>query len=172
MDPRAKEIVDEAKRQEESCLYTSTALFSWQKEVRVFRVAFIVLPIVFGSFASARIIVREPAFEWVVAISSLIAGLFPAIFKALDLDVSLKSIADSANRFKTLQDGFRQASLIGATRTTEELEEEFDALMQRMDDARSANPTIPDRHFANAQKKIKKGDYSFDSGKSSPESCK
>ncbi|WP_457391314.1 hypothetical protein [Roseateles sp. P5_E1] len=162
MDQRTQQLVDEAKRQEESCLYTSTALFSWQKEVRVFRVAFIVLPIICGAFASARIFVRDPYFDWPIAIAALIAGLFPAIFKALDLDVSLKSTADSANRFKTLQDRFRQASMIGATRTTEELEDEFNALMQRMDDARSANPTIPDRHFENAKKKIQKGDYSFD----------
>lgn len=172
MEQRAQQIIDEAKRQEESCLYTSTALFSWQKEVRVFRVVFIVLPIICGSFASARIFVRDPYFDWPIAIAALVAGLFPAIFKALDLDVSLKTIADSANRFKTLQDRFRQASLIGATRTTDELEEEFNALMQRMDDARSANPTVPDRHFVKAQKKIKKGDYSFDSVKAAPDSGK
>lgn len=56
-----------------------------------------------------------------------------------------------------------QASRIGATSTTEDLEEQFTTLMQRMDDARSANPTIPDRHFTAAQKKIKGGDYDFDS---------
>jgi hypothetical protein len=163
MDPRAQEFVEECKRQEESCLYTSTALFSWQKEVRKLRVAFIVIPIICSSFASARIIVRDPSWDWYVAIAAMVAGLFPAIFKALDLDVSLKTIADSANRFKMLQDGFRQASRIGATSKTEDLEEEFKALMQRMDDARSANPTIPDRHFVKAQSKIKKGDYDFDS---------
>lgn len=98
-----------------------------------------------------------------MAVLSLTAGLFPAIFKALDLDVSLATIADSANRFKTLQDGFRQASRIGATGAREDFEERFAALMQRMDDARSANPIIPDRHFTTAQKKIKGGDYDFDS---------
>lgn len=163
MDQRAQQIVDEAKRQEESCLYTATALFSWQVEVRVFRVAFIVVPIICSSFASARILVRDPTFDWPIAIASLIAGLFPAIFKALDLDVSLETIGDSANRFKILQDRFRQTSLIGATRSVDELEEEFQALMQRMDDARSANPTVPERHFAKAQKKIKKGDFKFGS---------
>ncbi|MFC4275327.1 hypothetical protein [Achromobacter aloeverae] len=162
MDPRIDQIVEEAKRQEESCLYTSTALFSWQKEVRVFRVAFIVIPIICGSFASARIFVRDPCYDWPIAIAAMVAGLFPAVFKALDLDVSLKTIADSANRFKTLQDRFRQASLIGATRNAAELEEEFLALMQRMDDTRSSSPTIPDRHFVKAQAKIKKGDYRFD----------
>jgi hypothetical protein len=165
MDQRAQEIIEECKRQEESCLYTSTALFSWQKEVRKLRVAFIVIPIICSSFASARIIVRDPSWDWYVAAAAMIAGLFPAIFKALDLDVSLKTIADSANRFKTLQDGFRQASRIGATSKTEDLEEDFKTLMQRMDDARSANPTIPDRHFTKAQIKIKKGDYDFESVK-------
>lgn len=165
MEPRADQIIEECKRQEESCLYTSTALFSWQKEVRKLRVAFIVIPIICSTFASARIIVRDPTYDWYVAAAAMIAGLFPAIFKALDLDVSLKTIADSANRFKTLQDGFRQASRIGSTSKTEDLEEEFKTLMQRMDDARSASPTIPDRHFSMAQVKIQKGDYDFDSVK-------
>ena len=99
MDARAEQIIEECKRQEESCLYTSTALYSWQKEVRKLRVAFIVVPIICGTFASARIIVRDPSYDWYVAGAAMIAGLFPAIFKALDLDVSLKTIADSANRF-------------------------------------------------------------------------
>ncbi|WP_340648796.1 hypothetical protein [Pseudoxanthomonas winnipegensis] len=129
------------------------------------RIVFIVVPIVCGSFASARILLRDPTYDWATAILSLIAGLFPAIFKALDLDVSLATIADSANRFKTLQDGFRQASRIGATSRIEDLEEQFTSLMRRMDDARSASPTIPDRHFTAAQKKIQGGDYSFDSVK-------
>jgi hypothetical protein len=165
MDPRAQEIVDECKRQEESCLYTSTALFSWQREVRVYRVGFIVIPIICGAVASARIFVRDPSYDWLIAICALAAGLFPAIFKALDLDVSLKTIADSANRFKTLQDRFRQASRIGATKPIDDLDEEFKALMQRMDDARASNPTIPERHFALAQKKIAKGHFDFDSVK-------
>jgi hypothetical protein len=165
MDKRSQEIIDEAKRQEESCLYTSTALFSWQIEVRYWRWAFIVTPIICGSFASAKIFIKDPTYDWPVAIAALVAGLFPAIFKALDLDVSLKTIGDSANRFKTLQDRFRQASLIGATRATEDLEEEFKALMDRMDDARASNPTIPERHFEKAKKKIQKGDFAFDSVK-------
>lgn len=163
MEKRAQEIVDECRRQEESCLYTSTALFGWQKETRMLRMVFIVVPIICGSVASARILLRDPTYDWLVAILSMIAGLFPAIFKALDLDVSIATIADSANRFKVLQDGFRQASRIGATSKVDELEEQFTALMTRMDDARSASPAIPERHFIAAQKKIQSGDYEFDS---------
>jgi hypothetical protein len=163
MDQRTQEIINECKRQEESCLYTSTALFGWLKEVRVWRVAFIVLPVVAGSIASAKILLKDPSYDWLTAIAAMAAGLFPAVFKALDLDVSLKTISDSASRFKTLQDRFRQTSRIGPTGSLDHLEDEFKGLMDRMDDARSANPAIPDRHFRGAQKKIKKGDYSFDS---------
>jgi hypothetical protein len=163
MEQRAQEIVNECKRQAESCLYTSTSLYSWHKEVRVWRVVFIVLPIIAGSLASAKILLKNADYDWVTAVAALLAGLFPAIFKALDLDVSLKNIADSAGRFKVLQDRFRQASLIGASSSTSDLDEEFKSLMDRMDDARLACPSIPERHFRRAQKKIKKGDYSFDS---------
>ena len=52
------------------------------------------------------------------AIAALLAGLFPAIFKALDLDVSIKAMSDAAHRFENLRDRFRQASLISASRKT------------------------------------------------------
>jgi hypothetical protein len=163
MDARTQEIINECKRQEESCLYTSSALFGWLKAVRVWRIVFIVVPIVAGSVASVKILLKDPAYDWLTAIAAMVGGLFPALFKALDLDVSLATISDSANRFKTLQDRFRQASRVGATGKLEDLEEEFKALMDRMDDARSASPPVPERHFRGAQKKINKGDYTFDS---------
>ena len=162
MDPRAQEIINECKRQQESCNYTSTALYSWLKEVRVYRVLFITLPIIFGSIASAKILLKEPAFDWVIAIAAMLAGLFPAIFKALDLDVSIKAMSDSAHRFEILRDRFRQTSLIGARKTSEELEDEFKQFMDDMDDARSASLAIPERHFKNARKKIEAGHYGFD----------
>lgn len=165
MSEKIGEIIKECKRQEESCLYTSTALFSWHKEVRAWRIIFIVLPIIAGCIASAKILLKNSEYDWLTAIAAMIAGLFPAIFKALDLDVSVKNIADSASRYKVLQDRFRQASLIGAHSAENDLQEEFEALMSRMDDARQASPTIPERQFRKAQKKIKQGDYAFDSVK-------
>lgn len=161
MDQRAQEIIAECRRQQESCNYTSTALYLWLKEVRVYRIAFITLPILFGSIASAKILLKDPAFDWLTAIAALLAGLFPAIFKALDLDVSIKAMSDSAHRFEVLRDRFRQTSLIGATKTAEELESEFNDLMDRMDDARNASLAIPERHFKKAQKKIMDGHYDF-----------
>ncbi|MFY9330039.1 MAG: hypothetical protein WAO76_18775 [Georgfuchsia sp.] len=162
MDQRAQEIINECMRQQESCNYTSTALYSWLKEIRVYRIAFITLPIIFGSIASAKILLKEPCWDWVPAIAALLAGLFPAIFKALNLDVSIKAISDSAHRFGVLRDRFRQASLIGATKPAAELEEEFKPLMDRMDETRGACLAIPERHFKKAQRKIGSGHYDFD----------
>ena len=163
MEDRAKEIILECNRQQESCNYTSTALYFWLKEVRVYRIAFITLPIVFGSIASAKILLKDPDYHWVTAIAALLAGLFPAIFKALDLDVSLKAMSDAAHRFEILRDRFRQAALITSAKPIAELEEQFADLMQRMDEARNSSLAIPERHFKKAQKKIGGGDYSFDS---------
>jgi hypothetical protein len=163
MDARTEEIIKECRRQQESCTYTATALYFWLKEVRRYRVAVITLPIVFGSLASAKILLKDPAYDSLTAVAALLAGLFPAIFKALDLDVSLKAMSDAAHRFEILRDRFRQAASITATRSAQELEEEFKDLMQRMDEARNSSLAIPERHFKKAQRKIGSGDYEFDS---------
>lgn len=161
MDERAEKIIDECKRQEESCNYTATALYSWLKEVRIYRVALITLPIILGSIASAKILLKEPAFDWIIGIAALLAGLFPAVFKALDLDVNIKAMSDAAHRFETLRDRFRQASLISATKPVDELEKEFREIMDRMDEARNTSLAIPERHFKRAQQKIERGHYKF-----------
>lgn len=172
MERLAEEIIAECKRQQESCNFTATALYSWVKEVRVYRVAFITLPIVFGAIASAKILLKEPAFDWLTGIAALLAGLFPAIFKALDLDVSIKAMSDAAHRFEMLRDRFRQAASMGATKPVVELEAIFLDLMARMDEARNASLVIPERHFEKAKRKIEGGHYSFavDSEKTPPHS--
>lgn len=163
MDSRLQEIINECKRQEESCLYTSTALYEWLKSIRFWRFVFIIVPIVTGAFASAKILQKDPQWEWVTAIAALVAGVFPAIFKSLELDGGIKSLSDSATQFKVLQDRFRQAARIGATKPVDELEVEFKSLMDRMDKARATSITAPERFFKRAQRKIQKGDYTFDS---------
>ncbi|MFZ5843853.1 MAG: SLATT domain-containing protein [Pseudomonadota bacterium] len=162
MEQRIKEIIAECKRQHESCRYTTAALYSWQKSVRVYRVIFVIAPIVFGTVASAKILLKQPDFDWITAIAAMLAGLFPAIFKSLNLDESIKSMADSAHRFESLRDRFRQASLIGSAGPSEQLEKDFTQLMTRLDEARAACPAIPDCHFKIAQKKIDSGHYRFD----------
>jgi hypothetical protein len=82
----AQALVEECKRQEESCLYTSTALFEWLKDLRRWRTALIVLPIIFAGIAASALLKH---WEWVTGIAALLAGMIPAIFKSLDLDKDL-----------------------------------------------------------------------------------
>ena len=161
MGGRADNLVAECKRQEESCLYTSTTLFEWLKCMRVVKVIFVVAPIILGGVAAWPLLSNQNAYKWVTGVCALLAGFAPAIYKALDLDVNLNLIAKQANVFKTLQDRFRQARTVTALGAFEEFEEEFDRLMARMDDARASSLTAPERFFRKAQAKIDAGHYDF-----------
>lgn len=99
---------------------------------------------------------------WLTAVCAFIAGVFPAIYKALDLDVSLKTVADHAHIFKVLQDKFRQAWTISAHGSIDEFSIQFNELANRMDVARSASLTPPESFFLKAKKKIEAGHYKFE----------
>ena len=161
MDDRTKNMVDECKRQEESCLYTSVSLFEWLKCLRFWRVVFVVAPIICGALATWPLFAKDPGFAWVTGVFALLAGLAPAIYKALDLDVSLRVVADHASKFKILQDRFRQAWRVSALGAPDEFKKEFDNLMLRMDEARSSSLTAPERFFKKAQAKVRAGHYDF-----------
>ena len=158
MELAAQALVEECQRQEESCLYTSTALFEWLKDLRRWRTAFIALPIVFAGIATSALLKH---WEWVTGISALLAGIMPAIFKSLELDKDLAAITRYANTFKILQDRFRQAWCISALGDFEEFKKEFAGLMTKLDDARTASIPPPERYFKKAQAKIEKGHYNF-----------
>jgi len=161
MDERTQNLIAECKRQEESCLYMSTTIFEWLKSLRFWRVVFVVAPIVLAGLATWPLLKKEPGWEWVTGICALLAGLTPAVYKALHWDISLDTLATSAHLFKILQDRFRQASHVTALGVFDEFEGEFDKLMDRMDAARAASLTAPERFFKKAQKKIVRGDYDF-----------
>lgn len=161
MNPQVQQMVDECRRQEESCLYTSVTLFEWLKALRCWRIIFVVVPIILGAIATAPLISSCHDCAWLTAICALLAGTFPAIYKALDLDVSLKSVADNAHTFKVLQDRFRQARTVTALGTIEDFSNQFNELADRMDAARSISLTPPERFFIKAKKKIDAGHYEF-----------
>lgn len=161
MDERTQRLVEECQRQEESGLYTSTTLFEWLKEMRVWRVVFVVLPIILGGVATWPLLDKQADMQWLTGVCALLAGVMPAIYKALDLDVSLAMLAKHAGEFKILQDRFRQAWRVTALGNYDAFKAEFDTLMQRMDAAREASLTPPERFFQRAQKKVGSGDYDF-----------
>jgi hypothetical protein len=160
-DEQTQNTVDECKRQEESCLYTSTSLFEWLKSLRAWKAFFIVTPIILGGLSTWPLLAHHDEYKWFTGVCALLAGFSPAIHKALDFDVSLKVVAQHAHEFKILQDRFRQAWRITALAPFADFKKEFDGLMTRMDAARAASLTPPERFFKKAQKKIEAGHYAF-----------
>ncbi len=159
MDERTQTLIAECKRQEESCLYTSTMIFEWMKSLRCWRLFFVLGPIILGGLATWPLLAQQAGLEFLTAVCALLAGLMPAIYKALDLDLSLDTLGKDAHQFKVLQDRFRQAAGVTALGDFDPFKAEFDELMARMDAARSRSLTAPEKFFKKAQKKISSGDY-------------
>jgi hypothetical protein len=161
MDNHTKNLIDECKRQEESCLYTSTALFEWLKSIRCWKIVFVVAPIILGALATWPLLSQQDELAWFTGACALLAGIAPAVYKALDFDVSLDMITKNAHQFKILHDRFRQAWRVTGLLTFEDFKKEFDDLMTRMDVARSSSLPVPERFFKKAQVKIQAGHYDF-----------
>lgn len=162
---RTAALVAECRRQQASCLYTSTTLYIWLRQARLIRRIFVVAPVVLGALATWSVL-DQPAAEWLIwltATFALLAGLFPAVYEALKLDTHIDEIARQASLFKNLQDRFRQAATVAALGPYDEFQATFDSLMERMEAARSASITPPERCFKAAQEKIGAGHYQFDS---------
>ena len=157
-DSRTPNLIEECRRQEESCLYTSTALFEWLKHLRCWKGFFVVAPIVLATVATGII---SPDYKWAATICTMLAGIATAVYKALDLDINLGTISKNANQFKILQDRFRQAHQVSALGNFDEFKKEFDVRMQEMDTLRSSSLPPPERFFKKAQAKIQSGHYDF-----------
>jgi len=160
-DEQTKNTIDECKRQEESCLYTSTSLFEWLKSLRVWKTFFVLTPIIVGGLSTWPLLAHHDEYKWFTGVCALLAGFSPALYKALDFDVNLKVIAQHAHEFKILQDRFRQAWRTSASGPFADFKKEFDGLMTRMDAARAASLTPPERFFKKAQAKIAADHYDF-----------
>ncbi len=159
-EARAKAIAEEARRQEESCLYTSTSLYLWLRRVRLQTQLFVIIPIILGAVAGFSAF-KEHVPAVLVATLTLVAGLFPALADALKIATSVDEISASAATFKALQDRFRRLATITVLSDVDAAEAALAELMDRMDVARSSSITPPERYFSAAQAKIKSGDYNF-----------
>lgn len=159
-EQRRTAIIAECRRQEESCLFTSTTLYIWLRKVRLQKRIFVVAPIIIGGVAGLSVLqsVLEP---WIVAVLAFIASLFPALADALKIQTSVEEIAKSAGDFKSLQDRFRRVATITALSEVDGAEAALSELMDRMDVVRSTSITPPEWAFEMARKKIEAGDYSF-----------
>lgn len=160
IDKRRNSIIAECHRQEESCLYTSTTLYIWLRRVRIQKTIFIAAPIVIGGTAGLSVL-KDWGVDWIIALLTFAASLFPALFDALKLETSVDEISRLAAEFKSLQDRFRQTANITALTNIGAAEEALSELMGRMDIARSSSITPPEWAFREAQQKINAGHYSF-----------
>lgn len=157
---RLAEVRIEALRQEENCLYTSTAMYRWLTTVRWQQRIVLIAPILLAAAASYSYS-REVFPAWALALVALIATLIPSLAKALDIETHVKELKDAAGEYKNLQDRFRQLANIGSLENPDAAEARLSELMDRLDAVRAKSLVVPQRHFEAAQKKIKAGDYDF-----------
>lgn len=157
-DPRTVAVAYECLRQEESALYTSTALYIWLRGARIWNQVFVVVPVLTGTLSGVAFFQSNAMVATALAI---LTGFAPALRDALRLDIHLDTIRTLAAEFKGLQDAFRQLGRIGAVTNPASAERELARLMEELNRARSHSVTIPERVFKKAQKKINAGDYDF-----------
>lgn len=160
VEARRREIVKEALRQSESCLWTSTMLFTWLRRVRLQHKIVILLPIVLTGFVGFSYI-KEWLPAWGVALMAFLSTLIPSIAEALDIQTHVDELKQLAAEFKSLQDRFRRLARITALGEVDAAESELSSLMDRMDIARSSSITPPQRYFEEARRQIEGGHYDF-----------
>jgi hypothetical protein len=163
MNEIGAKITKECHREAESCLYTSVTFFEWLKSLRFWRRVCIATPIALGGVGTWSVL-DQPDNEiliWTTAAMTLTAGILPAIYEALKVEVHIAGVAETAGEFKNLQDRFRQLAEIHSLDSPTEIADRFENLMHRLEAARSRSYTPPERFFGRAQKKIQAGHYSF-----------
>lgn len=153
-------IAEEAMRQSESALYTSTALYIWLRKARFWNQVFVITPVIMGA-ASGLLFFKDPENIVWASLLAILTGLVPALRDALRLDIHLDQIKSLASEYKGLQDSFRQLATITAPSNTAGAERQLEFLMEQLNRARAHSVTIPERVFREAQEKIESGDYDF-----------
>jgi hypothetical protein len=151
----------QCKEQWERCLYTSNTLMVWLRTLRIIRVAFVVIPIVFGALASWEILKGNNRFEYITATMALVAGLVPAIYAALKLDEHLPTATRLAGEYKNLEIVFADLGSIGPHKPFDVFEAEYKEARSRLEAANSEAYTPPEWCFRRARKKIQAGHYAF-----------
>ena len=158
-DQLSQALADECERQFENCRDTAVSFIVWLKALRWTRIFFIVAPIIFGALATWKLLVDAPV---PAAIFTLLATVLPPVFKAVNLDDIIKDYENLAGEFTNLRDRFRQAQLVASLKPYPEFEAEVQALMPRLEKARSRTLAPPDWSFKRARKIIKTGVYTHD----------
>jgi len=163
MNDKITEILNECAREEENCLYTSTTLYFWLKHLRRLQAFFITAPLLLGGFAGVKVLASNELdyIKYFLGISALLAGVLPSIYTNLKLDIKIKEVDYLAGKYKIMQGTLRRLRKIHFG--DENLPELFCQAISELNRIKSNSITPPERFFKRARKKIKKGDYEFDS---------
>ncbi len=166
MNPISKALYDECCRQSENCNYTSLTFTIWLRRLRLKRTFSLVLPVLFGSLATAGIVTAHlPAWA---AVFTLLATVIPLVYRASKTDVAIAQFTRLSGEFTNLRDRFRQLGDVGVHKETAVFEGDFKALMTRMEKARKYAETPPEWCFKEAREKIKAGHYHHDFDEQTP----
>ena len=160
VNPIAQALVDECNRERENCEYTALGFTIWLRTLRWRRTASMVLPVIFGAFATWQIVTQY--MPWLAAVLTLLATVVPLVYRASKTDAAIAKFTKLAGTFTNLRDRFRQLAEVGPHKETELFEKEFAALMVKMEKARLYSETPPEWCFKAARKKIKAGHMSHD----------
>jgi hypothetical protein len=161
-EPITARLIAECRREEENCLYTSTAFFIWLRWLKAFRAALWVGAAVGGGVAASHILRGDPAFKVTMAFAALTGVLLPAIGRALHLDTTIQDYTVAAARIKNLQGEFRRAAQVWSLKPFAQFDHEAERPFKAMAEARKPSLTPPEIVFRLARRKIKKGHYSYD----------
>jgi hypothetical protein len=145
--------------QRERCLYSSTTLLIWLRFLRKVRIAFVIVPIVFGAVAGWDLLKGNDRFSVITAALALMAGLVPAIYAALKLDEHLPTAARLAGEYKNLEIVFADLERVGPLKSFEAFETEYKEARERLEAANAESYTAPEWCFQRARRKIKGGHY-------------
>lgn len=153
------QLAGECERQFENCRDTAVSFITWLKVLRQVKLAFVTAPIICGGLATWQLLADSKP---LAATFTLLATVLPPVYKASNLDGVIKEYETLAGEFTNLRDRFRQAKLITSQKSFAEFEAEFQALMERMDKARSRALAPPNWSFRRARKHIQSGAYVHD----------
>jgi hypothetical protein len=167
VNPLAKALVDECCRLSEDCKYTALTFTIWLRRLRARRTLALVLPVIFGSLATAGIVTAHlPAWA---AVFSLLGTVIPLVYRSSKTDATITQFVRLAGEFTNLRDRFRQLGEVGVHKDITVFEADFKGLMMRMEKARKFAETPPEWCFLKAKKKIDDGHMHHDYDEQKPQ---
>ena len=155
-------LAEQCDKASERCLFTSTTLLIWLRQLRLLRVVFIVLPIILGSLAGWKLLQSVQSVNLFTAGCAFLAGLIPAVYTALKLDDHLPIAGRLAGEYKNLEIVFADLRQVGPHKPFDIFEADYLAARARLEKANAESYTAPEYCFWMAQWKInRRKDYKF-----------